>query len=141
MENDLGLKLIAVVDLSRLRVYEAQGLKILKKLEQCHLSLHKEHSHEQGSYRKGSGPSSSFEPHTSEKDIEHNETAKIVIAHLEQLLKSSNQYKGLIITAESKLLGAIRHHMTTPLKKILVKELAKDLAHHDMAAIEQVVFQ
>lgn len=140
MENDLGLKLIAVADLNKLRLYEAQGIKILKQLELLPLSLHKEHNHEQGLFKKGFSPASAFEPHTSEKELEHDETAKIVTKHLEKVVARHNNYKELIITAESKLLGAIRKHLSNHLKQIITKELVKDLAHQDMKAIEHTVF-
>lgn len=140
MHNDLGLKLVAVVDLNRLRLYEARGVKILKKLEQLSLALHKEHRHEQGSYRNFSGPSSAFEPHTSEKDLEHSKTAKIINQHLEKVVEQHNDYKEVVIAAEPKMLGHIRQHLSPNLKKLVTKEIAKDFVHQDMSAIEHSIF-
>lgn len=140
MNNGLGLKMIAVVDLSRLRLYEAKGLKITKKIEELPLSIHKEHRHEKGSYHKASTSSSAFEPHTSIKDIEHKSAAKAVVNHLENFLAHNSGYNELMIAAEPKTIGHIRAELTNPLKKILTKEIIKDLAHKEMHEIEQIFF-
>ncbi len=140
MTNDLGLKLIAVVDAHTLRAYEEKKKKITRKIEKVSIEFHKEHNHEQGSYQKGSGPSSSFEPHSQEKTIEKEEAAKLAVINLDRIATEHHDYKELIIVAEPKMLGAIRHHLSPRLKKILSRELPKDLAHHDMAAIGQIVF-
>ena len=140
MNNGFGLKMIAVIDQSRLRLYEAKGLKITKKVEELSISAHKEPRHEKGSFHKASVPGSAFEPHTSISDIEHQATAKIAVGHLDKLLTHNNEYKELMIAAEPKTLGCIRSELTGHLKKILTKEIVKDLAHKEMREIEQIFF-
>ena len=140
MNSNFGLKMIAVVDLSKLRLYEAQGLKITKKIDELAISAHKEPRHEKGSFYKGSTQGSAYEPHTSIKDVEHYNVAKVVVSHLDKLLTHNSDSKELMIAAEPKTLGHLRSELTSHLKKILTKELVKDLAHYDMREIEQAFF-
>jgi protein required for attachment to host cells len=141
MTNNLGLKMIAVIDLNKLRLYEAKGVKILKKIEELPLALHKEHRHEKGSYHNsGSSQGSAFEPHTSSKDLEHHDTAKAVVAHLDKVLAQGSPYTELMISAEPKTLGHVRSQLTNHLKKLITKEIIKDFAHMDMHEIEQAFF-
>ncbi|MGI4775628.1 MAG: host attachment protein [Janthinobacterium lividum] len=139
MNNDLGVKVIAVVDLSRMRIYEAKGIKILKQVEELTLSAHKNHRHEKGSFHKSSS-SSAFEPHTSTKDLEHHNAAKAVADYLEKLFSTNHNYKELLIAAEPKTMGHIRGQLNNNLKKLVTKELLKDFAHHDMQTIEHAFF-
>lgn len=140
MNNDLGIKLIAVVDLSRLRLYEAKGIKIINTLEELALSVHKEHRHEKGSYHGSSSPNSAFEPHTATKDLEHQEAARIVVDHIDKIISHNADYKELFIAAEPKTLGQIRSHLTKRLKKIVGKEIHKDFAHNNIHDIEHAFF-
>lgn len=140
MGNNLGLKLIAVMDLNKLRLYEAQGLRINKKIEELPLAIHKEHRHQHGQYQTGAGSISSFEPHTSEKNLEHQETAKIITKHLDKVMSSNAEYKELMIAAEPKTLGFVRQYLSKNLQKLVTKEIVKDLVHKNMSEIEKVFF-
>lgn len=82
-----------------------------------------------------------FESHTSLKDIEHKEAAKSVIKHLEKAVgHDQGKYKELIIVAEPQMLGCVRHELKNGLKKMITKEIAKDLVQHNAEAVERVVF-
>ena len=144
MNNSFGLKMIAVVNQSRLRLYEAQGIKITRKIEELPFSEHKEPRHEKGNFQKnftqGSSQGSAYEPHTSIKDIEHHNVAKLAVSHIDKILAHNSDYKELMIAAEPKTLGHIRSELTNHLKKILTKEVVKDLAHQEMREIEQAFF-
>ena len=140
MNSSFGLKMIAVLDQSRLRLYEAQGLKITKKIEELQISEHKEPRHEKGSFHKASVPGSAYESHTSLKDIEHHNVAKLAVTHIDKILTHNHDYKELLIAAEPKTLGHVRSELTNHLKKILTKEIVKDLAHKEMSEIEQIFF-
>lgn len=139
MTSNLGLKLIAVIDLNKLRLFEAQGIKINKKIEELPLSIHKEHRHEKGNYQRGSNPGSAYEAHTPGRELEYQETAKIISQHLEKVMVSP-EYKELMIAADSKTIGHLRQTLSPHVKKTVTKEVIKDLAHHDMAAIEEIFF-
>ncbi|RYE05873.1 MAG: hypothetical protein EOP33_01255 [Rickettsiaceae bacterium] len=140
MNNDLGIKIIAAIDLGRMRIYEAKGIKILKQVEELTLSVHKNHRHEKGSFHKTSSSSSAFEPHTSTKDLEHQEAARAVANYLEKLFNDNHDYKELLIAAEPKTMGHVRNQLNNNLKKLVTKELLKDFAHHDIHKIEHAFF-
>lgn len=144
MRNRLLLKLIAVVDLNKLRLYEAQAIKITEQIEELPLAVRKEHRHQQGSYQLGGGhlptPGSAFEPHTSGKDLELLETAKIVAHHLDKKAVQENKYQELIVIAEPKLLGHLKQQFSKNLKKIISKEVPKDFSHQKEEDIERCIF-
>ncbi|BDU60707.1 hypothetical protein FLA4_11170 [Candidatus Rickettsia kotlanii] len=82
-----------------------------------------------------------FEPHTLLKDIAHKEIAKSIIKHLEKVITADQaKYKELIIVAEPQMLGCVRPKLKNGLKKMITKEIAKDVLQHSVDAVEQVVF-
>jgi len=144
MRNDLGIKLIAVINSLKLVLYEAKGIKITKTLEELPIVLEKHHHHKQertqSHYYKKSTPESTFEPHSSPKDLEYQEAAKNASEILTKKINSNNNYKELIIVAESKMLGCVRQSINNHLKRIIHREIAKDLVGHDIQSIEQSIF-
>ena len=145
MVSTASLKLIAVIDSKRMMLYDAQGVKITTN-KPLKLSLDlEEHRHHrekrQSLYQHKFTPGSLFEPHTSLKDIEHKEAARSVIKHLEQVTAADQgKYKELIIVAEPQMLGCIRQELKNGLKKMITKEIAKDLVQHSVDAVERAVF-
>ena len=139
MNIDLKPKLIAIANLNKLRLFKAEGIKITTKLEEVPLEIHKEFSHERGTYQKTSHPASSYDPHTSEADYQYNETAQIISKNISEELNEHN-YGELMLAAPSKLLGHIRQHLNNKTKSMLSKELPKDLAHKSKAEIEEIFF-
>jgi len=133
-------KLIAIIDLSKLRLYEAQGLRITKEVEQLPLSVHKEHRHNKGLYQQPLTTTAGYDSHADLKEMQYNETAKIITSHLDKFINENTSFKELIIAAEPKMLGFIRSNLSNNLKKIVSDEIIKDLANHDMAAIQRTVF-
>ncbi|MGI4752690.1 MAG: host attachment protein [Janthinobacterium lividum] len=145
MNNTTALKLIAVIDSKQMMLYDAQGVKITNnKPLKLPLDSEEHHHHRekrQSLYQNKSTPASLFEPHTSLKDIEHKEAAKSVIKHLEKAVGHDQaKYKELIIVAEPQMLGCVRHELKNGLKKMITKEIAKDLVQHNAEAVERAVF-
>ncbi|PCJ25236.1 MAG: hypothetical protein COA94_06525 [Rickettsiales bacterium] len=142
MRNDLGVKLIAVLDINSLKLYKAQGLKIIDEVG-CFLIHsdvnHKTEKHE-GFKGQKSTPSSFYDPHSSAKDIEYRESSKVAINHIKKIFASDREYKELFVVAEAKMLGHLRQYLTSGLKKCLNKEIKKDLIHHKMKDVEKAVF-
>lgn len=141
MQNS-NLKIIAVADSKKAILYEAQGLKIKNQIETFSLEGedHRWREKAQGKFQKASGPASMFEPHTSPKELEHHDAARLLADRLGELFSKNGDYKFLIIVAEPRMLGYIRQHLSDPLKKLLIKEVVKDLIHKDKSAIEHAVF-
>ncbi|HJD55582.1 MAG TPA: host attachment protein [Rickettsia endosymbiont of Pyrocoelia pectoralis] len=145
MNNTAALKLIAVIDSKQMILYDASGIKITNnKPLKVALDSEEHHHHRekrQSLYQNKSTPGSLFEPHTSLKDIEHKEAARSAIKHLEQTMNhGQTKYKELIIVAEPQMLGCVRHEVKNGLKKMITKEIAKDLVQHNAEAIERAVF-
>lgn len=142
MDNHLGCKLVAVLDRNKLRLFKAEGLKISEEIEG--LDLHnddKEKSERVKNLRSDkTGISSFHDPHTSQKDIDLGHSAKVAIEHINYLITHDTKYKGLYIIADSKLLGHIRQTLNTNLKKLVVKEVSKDLISHNISDIEKALF-
>ncbi|CEO17637.1 Protein required for attachment to host cells [Rickettsia monacensis] len=137
MVSTAPLKLIAVIDSKQIMLYDAQGVKITtNKPLKLSLDLEEHHNHRekrQSPYQNKSG--SLFEPHTSLKDIEHKEAARSVIKHLEKVTTADQaKYKELIIVAEPQMLGCVRQELKNGLKKMITKEIAKDLVQHSVDA-------
>ena len=145
MNNISALKLIAVIDSKQMMLYDAQGFKIINNKPLKLVFDLEEHNHHrekrQSLYHSKSTPGSLFEPHTSLREIEHKEAAKNVIKYLEKaVIGDQAKYKELIIVAEPQMLGFIRHELKNGLKKMVTKEIAKDLVQHGADAVERAVF-
>ncbi len=145
MGSTAPLKLIAVIDSKQMMLYDALGIKITtNKPLKLSLDLEEHHHHRekrQSLYQNKSTPASLFEPHTSLKDIEHKEAARSVIKHLEKIMAADQaKYKELIIVAEPQMLGCVRQELKNVLKKMITKEIAKDLVQHSADAVERAVF-
>ena len=145
MKSTAPLKLIAVIDSKQMMIYDAKGFKITNT-KPLKLSFDlEEHYHQrekkQSFCQNKSSPRSLFGAHTSLKEIEHKEAARIVIKHLEKVAGADPaKYKELIIVAEPQMLGCIRQELKNSLKKMITKEIAKDLVQHSVCAIERAVF-
>ncbi|WP_177717113.1 host attachment protein [Candidatus Rickettsia colombianensi] len=145
MVSTAPLKLIAVIDSKQMMLYDAQGVKITtNKPLKLSLDLEEHHHHRekrQSPYQNKSTPGSLFEPHTSLKDIEHKKAARSVIKYLEKVTTADQaKYKALIIVAEPQMLGCVRQELKNGLKKMITKEIAKDLVQHSVDAVERAVF-
>lgn len=144
MPNVIKLKLIAVIDSIRMILYEAKGLKIINKSYELSLTLEEHYHHrekKQSHYSNKSNPGSLFDPHTPTKVIEHNEAAKNAAKQLAKVIKQAQRkYKELIIIAEPQMLGRIRRELDNNLKKLITKEIAKDLTQHSQFVIEHTIF-
>jgi protein required for attachment to host cells len=92
-------------------------------------------------YQKKSASGSLFEPHSAPKDIEYYEAAKKASEILEKKINDNLDYKRLIIVTEPKMLGYIRQSISNNLKKIIYKEITKNLVGQDIYTIEQSVFK
>lgn len=141
MGND-QTTLIAVINSSKLILYVAKGIKIIKTLQNIPIVLESHHKHEKKDslYQKKSGPGSLFEPHSSPKDLEHHEAAKQITKIIEKNINDNHDFNKLIMIAEPKMLGCIRQTISDNLKKIVIKEIAKNLVDQDIHAIEHAVF-
>jgi len=142
MRNDLGIKLIVVADIKKLIFYAAKGIKITETLDHIAIPVDKHHRGEKsGSHiQKGDSMNSLYEPHTPPNDIEHKEAADFICREIEKQLANKHDFKEIIIVADPKSLGFIRHQLGNNVKKLVTKELAKDLTHHSMQDVEGSIF-
>lgn len=142
MTNSLGAKLIAVMDINNLKLFKAEGLKITGELGNYAIHSDANHKTERHEGFKGqkSGPSSFYDPHSSPKDIEYNESSKTAVKHINATFNSDPEFKEIYIVTDAKMLGHIRQEISGKLKEAVSKEVRKDLIHHKLADIEKAIF-
>ena len=142
MQNKLGLKLVAVLDINTLKLFEAKGLKITKPISNHHIHSDVDHHPEshQGLTQKRSSQGSAYDPHTAPKDIEHQESARTASNLIEKEYHTKPDYKELIIVSDPRMLGFLRKSLDTKIKRAVSKEVNKDLVNHDIEAIERTIF-
>ena len=142
MQNNFGLKLIAVMDINSLKLYKAQGLKIISEIGNFSIlssTNHKTGKHEGFNEKKSTQPSF-YDPHTSPKDIEYQESSKTAIDHINRAFADNSSFKELCVVANAKMLGHFRQSLSSNLKKVLSKEVQKDLINHTVEDIEKALF-
>ncbi len=142
MQNNFGYKLVAVLDMNRLKLFKAEGLKITEEVGQFQLHSDEGRSVERHESLRGSksGLSAFHDPHTSKKDIDFSNSSRAAIDHINHLFANDSAYKELYIVASSKLLGAMRQMLNGNLKKRVTKEVNKDLINHSIKDIERAIF-
>ncbi|GAB4163943.1 MAG: hypothetical protein Tsb006_3300 [Rickettsiaceae bacterium] len=145
MSNKLGPKLVAVMDINTLKLYQTQGLKVTKELGAflIHSSLDHNHEKHEGFYQKKSTPSSFYDPHSATKDIEYRESAKNAVNQINKVFFSQDGkalFPELYIIATAKMLGYFKQSLSSELKKSLSKEIVKDLVGHNVAEVEKALF-
>ena len=142
MHTDLGKKLIAVLDVNQLKLFTAEGLKILGSAQNFNLeSVHHFDDDQDGSDSKRKLNSGGiFAPHTSTKELNIKDSSKLASTLIEQSFKKNKEFKELILVCDSKLLGVLRHDLNHNIKKFVSKEINKDLTHHTINSIEKVIF-
>ena len=143
MQSDRFLKLIIVADINNLKLFTAQGLKILGLLDDLTFEYeggHKKEKHD-SLYQKKSAPRSLFEPHTSVKGIKYQESSRKISTYIDHVINCNKDIKSLIITAAPEMLGYIRQYLSNNTKKKVIKEINKDLIHNSVEEIERGVFK
>src|ERR1700722_8870043 len=137
-------KLIIVADSKHAKFYKAIGLKLKEAIGMLHAQSlkapHKRQELRTGFYHKASTSSHFFDPHTEARNIERHEFCKEAINHLHTLYHQES-YHEIIVVAEPKMLGEIRNNLSPELKKVISKEISKDLVHAKHHEIEELVFK
>ena len=139
MRNNIAIKLITVIDKDHLVLYEAQGLVVTNgplNVDLPFTTHHKREKHDGNFYTK-SHIGGGFEPHTNPKEIDKQYAARIITQHLGKII---DKYSALIIIAEPKMLGHIRHETSPQLKQKIVKEINKDMILAPKNIIEMEAF-
>lgn len=142
MQNHFGYKLVAVLDMNTLKLFKAEGLKITEEVGKFQLHKDEGRSVERHESLRGnkSGLSAFHDPHTSKKDIDLSDSSRAAIDHINHVFVSDSAYKELYIVASSKLMGHMRQMINGNLKKLVTKEINKDLINHSIKDIEKAIF-
>lgn len=142
MQNHFGYKLVAVLDMNMLKLFKAEGLKITEEVGKFQLHENEERNVERHESLRGnkSGLSAFHDPHTSKKNIDLNGSSRAALDHINQIFVNDSAYKELYIIASSKLLGHLRQMINSKLKKLVTKEVNKDLINHSIKDIEKAIF-
>lgn len=138
----INSKIVVVLDGHHAQFLEAKGLKISNKLKEVewdeNLHAHRRQEKHQGYFHRNSSPGHFFDPRHNVEALEKEEFAKIVADELEKLLQ--NNKHELIVIAEPKILGFFRQKLHENTKKLISKEISKDLVHADINKIEEIAF-
>lgn len=142
MQTDLGHKLIAVMDIHVLKLFTAEGLKIIGNVGVIDLKSGNDHREEkqQSFHGNKNGQGSHFDPHTDVKEIDLKDASKKAIENIESYVAKNGSCKEIIIVSDAKMLGSIRPQLSGNLQKLVSKELSKDLTHHSIESIEKFIF-
>lgn len=126
-------------------IYEARGKKILKKLASYAITDFRDKrvrpNRRESYYQRQGSPSHFLDPRSDSKELDRDEFATEV---LEELMSYTNSpvYKGCIIAAEPKMLGALRKRLNTAHGHVrILKEISKDLTHMNEDTFPEDLFE
>lgn len=144
LRKPLGKKLVAVLDINLLKLFKAEGLKIIESLGvyKIHSDTNHKESRNEGFNSKKGAQAAFFDPHTAPKDIEYMESSKAAVDCINKAINKDASVSELCLVTNSKMLGHIRQQCNKhkKLKKMLHKEVTKDLIHHEIIDIEKALF-
>jgi protein required for attachment to host cells len=135
-------KLIAVLDSNHLITYIAEGLKILEGPNNIELSFshHARPEKDHGSYGRFGHNVSQSDPHTTPKEIDNQNAAKLICGYLDKLFRNTSDYNELILVADPRMLGTIRENLPKQLEEKVTIEIHKNLVKQGKSAVEHAVF-
>lgn len=136
-------RIIIAATYKETRVFQGVGLKVHDLLQT--LQNEKSHDHtlrrHDSSFEKGLDRHGSFEHHMDPKTIEKEAFAHDIVEKVRDIIEHHQETVEIILMAEPKMLGYLRHHMEKVLPHTpIYKSLSVDPAHMDMLAIEGKVF-
>lgn len=136
----MNKKLIVVANKKKVKFYLAKGLKLSELIEEHNieeLSVHHVRPDKSGSFLgKKSQQSHFFDPHTDAKDLVKQDFAKIIIQRLEKIAQQSN-FDQVLFIVEPQILGYIRKNLSSNIRKLVTKEIAKDLVDAEKEVINK----
>lgn len=142
MAKNSSKKLIAVLDIRILKLYEAEGIKILNLIKQN--TIHSDVDHKQlrhkGFRKQKYGQPPFYDPHSIPKDLEYLESAQKATNSIKKFVVKNKVYNQLFLVANPKMLGYLRKTIDNNLKSLLIKEVPKNLIKHSMLDIEKILF-
>ena len=136
-------KLVFVADVLQVLEYKVLASKVLKDPEVLQLSHgpDRDSDKKQGFFRKQSSPSAFFDPHTSFKDLEYEQSTRALAHYLNELVSQpgSKAYEELVVIGSPKFIGHFRKHVTKALKPYIRTIVKNLLNHHNLAHIKEVL--
>ena len=72
--------------------------------------------------------------------MEYQESSRAAVAHISNTFLENSTFKELYVVTDSKMLGHFRQSLSNNLKKVVTKEIPKDLMNHNIADIEKALF-
>jgi protein required for attachment to host cells len=135
---------IVVADGSKMLFLRNEGddqylkLAVERKREQENPADRDQKTDDRGRASAGAGPGHSA---YSETDFHQLEEDRFAAETAELLRKRAlrNEFESLIIVAPPRTLGELRKHYHKEVEKRLAGEIAKDLTHHPVYEIEQIL--
>ena len=129
MKNNFGFKLVAVLDINTLILFKASGLKIIETIKNINIHSdinHKTEKHEGFKSHLKTQPSF-YDPHSSPKDVEYIESSRTAAKYIKLVITNDRSYTKLFLVGSAKMLGHIRNSLDTQSKKLVLKEIKKNM--------------
>ena len=136
-------KLVFVADVLQVLEYKILANKVVKgpELLQLRYAPDRDSDKKQGFFQKQSSPSAFFDPHTSFKDLEYEQSTRALAHHLNELASQpgSKAYRELVVIGSPKFIGNFRKHETKAMKPYIRTIVKNLLNHHNLAHIKDVL--
>lgn len=138
-----GLQLVFVADVLQVLEYTVLANKVVSgpAFLQLDHAPGRDSDKKQGFFKKQSLPGTFFDPHTSFKDLEYEQSTRVLAHHLgEIVLKTGPKaYQELVVIGSPKFIGHFRKHETKAIKPY-VRTIVKNLLnHHNLAHIKDAL--
>ena len=132
-----------VADVLQVLEYKILANKVVKgpELLQLRYAPDRDSDKKQGFFQKQSSPSAFFDPHTSFKDLEYEQSTHALAHHLNGLASQPGlkAYQELVVIGSPKFIGHFRKHETKAMKPYIRTIVKNLLNHHNLAHIKAVL--
>ena len=137
------LRLVFVADVVQVLEYKMLGNKVVRGPEflQLNYAPERDSDKKQGFFQKQSLPGTFYDPHTSFKLLEYEQSTRALAHYLSELVlqPGPKAYKELVVISSPKFIGHFKKHEIKAIKPY-VRTIVKNLLnHHNIAYIKELL--
>lgn len=138
-----GLKLVFVAAVQKVLEYKMLAKKVVSGPEILALSYPPERdgNAKQGFFRQRSSPSGFFDPHTSFKDLEYEQSAHALAQYIDKLVTEPHPkaYEKIVVVGSPKLMGHFRKQISKAAKPYIHTVVKNLLDHRSLTHIKEAL--
>ena len=139
----IEFKLVFVADVLQVLEYKMLVNKVIKGPELLELNHtpDRDSDKKQGFFQKQSLPGAFFDPHTSFKDLEYEQSARALANYLGELVSrpGPKAYQELVVIGSPKFIGHFRKYEAKALKPYIRTIVKNLLNHHNLAHLKEIL--